>query len=292
MKARLALSIVCACFLSLLQGQSPSLRFRALSQKDGLSQNIVRDILQDQQGFMWFATENGLNRYDGYQFRKFNTEAGIKSPNLNQIVQSADGSIWIGSKGGGLYRFDPLRENAKLFQLSEADPFPSTDDHIPKLFVDREDRLWVSTRDGELAYLRSERDSFIRVSLQANPGDYAPVVYDIVQDQEDQLWLGTNAGLFQLQAQPSGDFRIKSYQYETGSTSGLSGNIPWDLDLGPEGDLWIAGYGSGVDRFLPSQNQWQHYSFSEQSQQGLNSQLLTEITVDQSGIVWIGTQDR
>ncbi|MEL6650711.1 MAG: two-component regulator propeller domain-containing protein, partial [Bacteroidota bacterium] len=129
MKARLALSIACACFLSLLQGQSPSLRFRALSQKDGLSQNIVRDILQDQQGFMWFATENGLNRYDGYQFRKFNTEAGIKSTNLNQIVQSKDGSIWIGSKGGGLYRFDPLRENAKLFQLSEADPFPSTDAH-------------------------------------------------------------------------------------------------------------------------------------------------------------------
>ncbi|MEL6651063.1 MAG: two-component regulator propeller domain-containing protein, partial [Bacteroidota bacterium] len=121
---------------------------------------------------------------------------------------------------------------------------------------------------------------------------YRSVVYDIVQDQEDQLWLGTNAGLFQLQAQPSGDFRIKSYQYETGSSSGLSGNIPWDLDLGPEGDLWIAGYGSGVDRFRPSQNQWQHYAFSEQSQQGLNSQLLTEITVDQRGIVWIGTQDR
>ena len=87
----------------------PQLRFERITTADGLSFPIVRDILQDQQGFLWLATDSGLNRYDGYTFTAYKEDPGdpttIRFDSVSVIYEDSDGTLWVGG-GGGLDRFD------------------------------------------------------------------------------------------------------------------------------------------------------------------------------------------
>ena len=96
------------------------LRFEHLSLEDGLSQNAVLSMLQDRQGFLWFGTQDGLNRYDGYNFTVFKTDpenpSSISLASILDIEEDPDGLLWLGTWGGGLNRFDPATGKAVRFQ--------------------------------------------------------------------------------------------------------------------------------------------------------------------------------
>ena len=104
--------------LSLLATE-PALRFERLSLEDGLSQSVGLAIAQDNLGFMWFGTTDGLNRFDGYEFKHFrydSKDVGSVSNNwISVIYQDSKGTLWIGTKGGGLNRFD--RKNQRFEQF-------------------------------------------------------------------------------------------------------------------------------------------------------------------------------
>ena len=95
---------VCDCFL----------RFDHISIEQGLSQSSVRVIFQDSRGFMWFGTEDGLNRYDGYNFKTFKPDpdvpASLSDRYITAILEDHEGYIWIGTRLGGLNRYDPRTE--------------------------------------------------------------------------------------------------------------------------------------------------------------------------------------
>lgn len=103
--------VLLACATTLLPAQDGRQPFERLSLADGLSQSIVEGILQDRKGFMWFVTEDGLNRYDGYRFvvhRNFADNPNSLSHNeLKTIYEDREGILWIGTFEGGLNRFDP-----------------------------------------------------------------------------------------------------------------------------------------------------------------------------------------
>ncbi len=91
-----------------------TIRFEHISLDRGLSQSVVLAILQDQQGFLWFGTQEGLNRYDGYEFIVYKNDPSDPYSISNSFVQALyeddDGILWIGTFGGGLNRFDPRTE--------------------------------------------------------------------------------------------------------------------------------------------------------------------------------------
>ena len=85
--------------------------FEQISLEQGLSQSVVLSILQDSRGFMWFATQDGLNRYDGHEFVVYKHDS--ENPNslsdnfVNALYEDPSGALWIGTNGGGLDRLDP-----------------------------------------------------------------------------------------------------------------------------------------------------------------------------------------
>src|SRR4030067_1439370 len=94
--------------------QNQKVNFNSLSIEQGLSQNMIRYILQDSKGFMWFATWDGLNRYDGYEFKVYkninNDSSSLRINKIRTLLEDHNKVLWIGTLGGGLSRFNPDQE--------------------------------------------------------------------------------------------------------------------------------------------------------------------------------------
>src|SRR4028119_466016 len=93
-----------------VRGQQQDLYFKNLNSENGLSNNKVKCILQDRRGFMWFGTEDGLNRFDGTHFVTFrhqpSSSIGISGNIITDILEDEEGLLWIATEGGGLNRYD------------------------------------------------------------------------------------------------------------------------------------------------------------------------------------------
>ena len=97
-------------YLGTLFSQNESIKFEHLTTDNGLSSNTVKCIFQDSQGFMWFGTEDGLNKYNGYEFQTYFFEPGDSNSLVNNYIRSIqedlNGNLWIGTTGGGLNKLD------------------------------------------------------------------------------------------------------------------------------------------------------------------------------------------
>ena len=106
------------CWLPLM-GNDREIRFQKIFVQEGLSQVAITEILQDRNGFMWFGTQSGLNRYDGYSFKVFNHQNenpdGLANDAIKTLFEDESGYIWVGTTGGGLDRFDPRTETFAHF---------------------------------------------------------------------------------------------------------------------------------------------------------------------------------
>lgn len=106
-----------------LYGQDHNIRFDHISIDQGLSQVRVNCILQDRQGFMWFGTQDGLNKYDGYKFTIYRHDAensaSLSNSSIWSIFENADGNLWIGTYGGGLNKFNKKTETFTHYQQGQ-----------------------------------------------------------------------------------------------------------------------------------------------------------------------------
>ncbi|MCJ8268522.1 MAG: hypothetical protein MJK04_03880, partial [Psychrosphaera sp.] len=129
----LILFISLVSFVSLFSGTafacvSCVVRFDRLSLEHGLSQASVHSIVQDHKGFLWFATQDGLNRYDGYGFKVFRHNPddpySISNNHINTLYVDVRGILWIGTNGGGLNRFDA--NTARFIHYNHIDTGPNS----------------------------------------------------------------------------------------------------------------------------------------------------------------------
>ena len=176
-------------------------RFVHYTTEAGLSQNTVHVILQDRQGFMWFGTDEGLNRFDGARFRVFrndpNDPASISGNIVVALTQDPDGKVWAGTYNNGLSRWDPVLERFTRYHHDPSDPTSIASDHIRALHLDRRGWLWVGTHDAGLSILKPGESGFEQ--FRHEPGRAASLGADQVdsflEDKQGTLWIGTQQGL-------------------------------------------------------------------------------------------------
>ena len=184
-----------------LLGQNRSIRFDHLSADDGLSQGTVICVLQDRQGFMWFGTQEGLNRYDGYSFQVYrkNPDDPLSLSNdwIQALEQSRDGDLWIGTQGGGLNRWNRQRDAFSHYRFEAAESKSLPSDRIRVLLEDRQGVLWVGTEESGLARLGDGETDFER--FRSDPDAPESLVSDeiraLYEDRKGILWVGTLGGL-------------------------------------------------------------------------------------------------
>ena len=192
-----------------------SLKFEHLTTEDGLSQSDVNTIFQDKDGFMWFGTHDGLNRYDGYHFTVFKPDSkkkdAISSNLIWKVIDDEKGNLWIGTTGGGLNYFNRETEKFTTFKHDPKKDNSLKNDYITLLFRDTSNRLWVGTPEGlDVVDLNKPLDSisFQHFNIYQNntkPARNRNNVNTIFEDSKHQIWIGRLNGLSKLSRDKNGD---------------------------------------------------------------------------------------
>ena len=148
------------------------LRFEHISIEDGLSQITINSILQDSRGFMWFGTIDGLNKYDGYNFTVFRNDPDNPNSLSNNLVYSIyedrSGTLWIGTEGGGLNKFDREKEQFSHYRHDPNNPESLSNDIVWSINEDRSGTLWIGTWGGGLNKFDQEKGQFTNYKHDPN----------------------------------------------------------------------------------------------------------------------------
>ncbi|MBI5823557.1 MAG: GAF domain-containing protein [Chloroflexi bacterium] len=265
-----------------------SIRFEHISLEQGLSQSVINVIFQDSKGFLWFGTEDGLNRYDGYSFKVYKPEAenetSLSNRWITSIVEDQQGYIWIGTRQGGLNRFDPRSGLFAVFKHDPADDNSLSNNRVNALFMDKNNTLWVGT-DSDLDRYDAAGNTFIHY-LGDEDGLENPITA-LFQDSTNLLWIGVrDNGLYQLDENTNS---IKAFTTSDNINS-LSDNNVTSIIEDFEGNLWVATQ-NGLNRFKPNTQSFARYIHNPEDPESVASDALNHLYVDHNGVLWIAAND-
>ncbi|AYA37402.1 hypothetical protein D3Y59_10265 [Hymenobacter oligotrophus] len=274
----------CCWLLASSWGLAQNLTFRTLTSQNGLSENNVYAIAQDQRGFLWLATQDGLNRYDGASFRVFRSDPQVRgSLGSNFVLALATdkkGGVWVGTGGGGLACFDPLTERFRIYETGG--PGTLADNFVRAVYADGQGRIWAGT-EGGLHLLNAATGKF-RL-FKHGPGVSGSVrgnsIRSIAQSSDGRVWVGTGEG------------RISYANEQTGELVPLAGwqhgDAIKDLEPTRSNGLWVATEHMGLYYLGLNNNQQVHYQHEPGTEGGLPSDDIRNLLVDSQQNLWVGT---
>ena len=272
-------------------GINSTLRFEHIGLAEGLSQSVIHAILQDHYGFLWIGTEDGLNRYDGYEFKIYRPDP--ENPNsindrwITALVEDEQGNIWIGTRLGGLNRYDPNTDSFTHYLNDPEDLNSLSNNHINTLFEDSSGYLWVGTENGlnrfnprtaSFQHYRNGPD--IRSSLSDNH------ITAIFEDSQGILWIGTNGG--GLNRFDPTTLVFHSYKQIARDNSSISNNHVTAIAEDNDGFLWIATK-FGLNRFEVNNESFTRYMHGGANPATLSHNNVQALQLDHSGYLWVGT---
>ncbi len=285
-----ALALVLALVVSPARAEQPPMVFTHLKTEDGLSQASVNDILQDSQGFIWLATENGLNRYDGHEVRRYYRERsnadGLASDYITALDEDQAGNIWLATEGGGLVVWNRRTDTFKSYRHDPKDKRSLASDSVYDVLVDGRGRVWAATRDkgldrldpatGEITHF--VHDGSRRGSLSSNQNLYA-----LMEDRDGSIWVSTGAGLDRY----LGDGNDFEHFKPPAVIGGLHKLLSMARDS--RGDVWLTSFDAGLQRLDPSTGRFTSYAHSARSPGSLSDNDVRTVFEDSDNRLWVGT---
>ena len=260
------------------------INFKSLTIENGLSQSTVETILQDSNGYMWIGTNDGLNKYNGYSFKKYEHDIydknTISSNYIVDIVEDNDGYIWV-STTNGLNKINPKNDNIiNYFSTSKGGNL--SNNRICEILVRKNNDILVTTSDGLNLY-NKDTDSFERILAGKDdlPSQY---IHSIEEDYYGNIWLGTQSGLVKL------DKNLTKIQEFTNKTiDSISDNPIYRVYSDGSDNIWVATLGSGLININSKTNNIKVYKNSN-SEKSLPNDVVRDILRDSNGNLWITTQ--
>ncbi len=184
-------------------GGEADLKFTHLTTNDGLSQGYVVDILQDRRGFMWFATRDGLNRYDGYTFVVYkhdpNDPGSLSSNFLQDLMEDAEGYLWVATSTG-VNRFDPRTERCTRYLHDPENRDTLGGASVKSVVQDGHGYLWFGTEDSGLDKLDPRRGTFTHYRDDSD-GRFVGRITQVIEDGHGDIWFTGERGLFHVDPQ-------------------------------------------------------------------------------------------
>lgn len=247
------------------------LRFSRLSSDDGLAQNSVESLLQDRFGFLWFGTQEGLNRYDGYRFSVYHAgeQPGLGSNEITALAEDLRGDLWVGTSGG-LYRLE--LETGRFHPAAVPSPVTL---RVVDVVADTAGRIWFTAAGEGL---------FVIEPGQAVPGGARRVTTGVLPEQASvsalcrgaaaSVWASSSGVLLRVELQ-DGEARSAEVLEGLGSVSVLA--------VDPPGRLWIGRAGGELLRYDPGDGRTTRFPQAPRN--------VLALWPGKDGRLWIGSRD-
>jgi ligand-binding sensor domain-containing protein len=303
MKNLLQLILTSYLLLLLNHAYAQDIKFERISVEQGLSNNLVYCLYQDSRGFMWFGTDDGLNKYDGYKFTVYrhdpddpSTLSHNRAYSICESLYDGKQVLWIGTWGGGLNELDLSTEQFTHYKHNPDNPNSLSDNVITKVYEDADGNLWVGTENSGLNRLNRKTGQFIRYTH--NPNDPFSIssnkfntICESRHDEKNVLWVGSWGGLNKFDPE-SGKFT--RYMHDPDNLNSLSYNIINAMVADQSGVLWIATYNGGLNNYDPEKQQFTRYKHDASDLNSLstnNISSICELRDSNKNVLWIGTQN-
>ncbi|MGB0495120.1 MAG: EAL domain-containing protein [Kangiellaceae bacterium] len=265
------------CFASFSQAK-PLLQFHNLDKSHGLASSVVYDIAEDNDGFVWFATQDGLQRYDGVEFTSFRfnpvNENSISNNIVRKILFTNDGLLWIGTEDG-ITIFDPYKFTFKKLETLFPQSEKLSSKQIREIYQTRDEKVWVGTGAG-LSSIDLGTKSIVNYELEK--------VRSVFEDDFQRLWIGTlGEGLFLFDRALETFTSFNRYRHASGDIEKLKNTKIIDIFQDSFGRILIGTWGDGVLRLNPESKILTSYNLD------LPSLFVRSIHQDEIGQLWFGT---
>ena len=297
-----------------------------LSITDGLSQSVIKAVIQDQDGYIWLGSEDGLNRYDSYGFtvfrHDFDDPSSLHENWVISLHEDPGNGIWVGTVAGLSYY------NVKTKKFTDISAiFPQMRTYIWKMLYTDDGRFWVATTNGlfvkekdeqDFKLFRSSADNSISIRADAMV-EHKQFLYVSGNDCLHRITKSTNhmvnlcdtTALSAIDRQSitvlnfqkdilwlgtiDGLFRydekndsLTAYYNDSANANSLSSNYVQDIAVDRAGKVWVATT-LGLDFYDQEKSIFQHYQQQEYSAEGLSSNDVLTLMVDNQGLIWLGT---
>jgi len=263
--------------------QTTRIKFEHVSLEQGLSQSSVTSIVQDYKGFIWFATIDGLNKYDGYEMKTYyniDKDGAITDNVLNYLYvtpEEENSELWIGTAGNGLCKYDKIKDLFISYSNDEKNS-NSLSNNLINSIIGNNKVLWIATDDGlnKFEQLENKWTVFKNEKNENQISDNH--INCLAQTKDGNIWIGTNNGLnfLDIKNNKFTNFFIKD---------GLLSNKITAISLDANNNLYI-----GTDKGFLVYNSENKIFKSYNIFNGLSDKNITSLLVDFEGIVWIGTR--
>ena len=255
--------------------QSKNLIFNNINIEQGISQSTIEAIFQDSEGYIWLGTNDGLNRYNGYEFKNYNYEEyqnSISHNGITDITEDKYGNIWVNTVSG------VNKINKKTEKISNYTEINGKikEDSTTEIIVTKDNNILVGTYEGLNIY-NAKEDRF-DIILEQKDGILSSCIYSIDEDINGNIWIGTELGLNKL----SKDFKV----LETYTSESEIYNIFCDDE---NGFVWAGSDSSGLLKIDTKTKEVTQYINDIEDENSIPANQVGAIIRDSKGNLWVGT---
>lgn len=292
MKLRLLLLLlpILSFFVS-VRGQQYNIKRLGIEQ--GVSNNYIVSITQDKKGFLWFATESGLNRFDGNRFKiyKKNNTSGdnsISGNELNKVyADKYDDIIWVATQREGLNVFDYKTEKFSHYRHDSINHSGIITNDITDIINSLDGNLWLSTYYRGVEYFDKKSKTFTHYNTATIPGMVSNNVWCVNEDNRGYIYIGhVSAGLSILSLK---DKKIKNFRHDPNNPESLPGNEVRTVYVDKNDNVWI-GTNNGLALFNTEKESFFVFRHDPRNNKSLSADYIYSINQLDDGKLWIGTE--
>ena len=294
------------CYSTLIFSQTflekTLIKFERITIEQGLSQSTVNCILQDRKGYLWFGTDDGLNKYDGYTFKIYKNDpldsTSISNNNILTAFEDQSGLLWFGT-GNGLNKYDPENEQFATYWLDSKETNSPGSNYINSIYesAKKPGVLWIGTNGGLKKLSSNNSANRTRLSI-VNYTQISNVLnslsnYEfrtIVEDSSEHLWIATSDGLIRFDPE---NLNFNRHKHDPLNSNSLSNSDISIIRIDKSGNLWI-GTNDGLNKLLSENFKdisplFIHYKNDPQNPASLSNNHISSIFESRVGILWVGT---
>ena len=265
-----------------------NINFKNITSEDGLSQGTVETIIQDDQGYIWLGINDGLCRYNGYEFKIYKHDEELENSITNNYIvdikQDNSGNIWVGT-ANGLSKIDTKTDLITNYNMNDEEKSLSHY-NIGDILITKSGDVLVGTSDGLNIY-NEKKDEFYRI-FNKDSDLSSQFIRSLAEDENQNIWVATNNGIDKIDIKNNKN--IISFKTGHGKFD-ISENDIYVVRYDPKGYIWAGALKEGLNRIDINTNEVKQYKNDYRDEKSLPGNYVKDILRDSSGNLWVGTDN-